>query len=155
MSQTTVSILIALLSGGVVVAIVSLIGNIIMWKLNRRAEKEDKKDDLTIRVSEVEAELEDIKAVQSARHKEIIDLLSVQKDGNLVAIRNAILMIYYTYLPWRALPVYERENLGLLYDVYFKLGGNSFIRDIKPEMDEWQTISDMKYYTADNHYTEQ
>ena len=152
MSGTTLNILIALLSGGVVVAIITLIGNILMWKLHRKAEKEDKKDDLTDRVSEVAAELEDMKAVQEARHKEIIELLKVQKDGSVVAIRNAILTIYYTYLPWRALPVYERENLGLLCDKYFELGGNAFVRDIKPEMDEWKTISDISYFCAENLY---
>lgn len=62
------------------------------------------------------------------------------KETDLAILRNTITHLYYKYLPDKAMPYYERENLISLYQQYAYLDGNSYIHDIYEEMLKWEVI---------------
>lgn len=152
------TLLIAILGSAGFTAFVGIVGNIIMWKLNRTATKEDKKDVREIEIKELRKTVSDLKTAVDTLQKEskkTIDLvneqINIQCESSQALMRNAILRIYYKYLPWKALPVYERENFAKLTDIYIdRLHGNSFVKDIKPEIDSWDTIKDLEYFNESN-----
>lgn len=83
--------------------------------------------------------------------KEIIDTFEdrffTEELASKAAIRTEILRIYYKYLPNREMPVYARQNLSILKDIYLNhLHGNSFVSDVCKEMDEWPTLTDDIYF---------
>lgn len=72
---------------------------------------------------------------QQKAHEERID------NANRCMLRSIIVNIYYDHKDEKRIRQYERENLGLLYQGYKELGGNSFIDDIYEVIKEWEVIS--------------
>ncbi len=159
------SILIALVGSTAFTAIVTIIGNIIMWCLNRKANRRDKQDGLNEEIKTLKTQIQtlitesqNVKELTDKQYNELIELIQkcietnqVQAEGIRTLIRNSILHIYYKYLPWGAMPVYERENLSKLTDIYLNsLHGNSFVKDITHEMDAWLTVKSLDYFCDEN-----
>lgn len=152
------SMLIALLGSTLLTTVVTTIGTITIWCLNRRASKVDKKHSDEDKLEMLVEKLNDHERLNHEQLSKLNEILNqsittevVLKDAMCRIVRHMILRIYYRYLPWEALPTYERENLSQLCDIYIHgLEGNSFINDIKPEMDTWKTVEDIHYFTEDN-----
>lgn len=66
--------------------------------------------------------------------------LKASKDGQKCLLRAEIVRIYYRNLETRTLRQYEYENLCACYKAYLALGGNSFVKHIYEEMQEWKVI---------------
>lgn len=62
------------------------------------------------------------------------------KETDLAILRNTITHLYYKYLPDKAMPFYEKENLVSLYNQYQYLDGNSYIHQLYEEMLRWEVI---------------
>lgn len=54
----------------------------------------------------------------------------IYREAHLVEIREEIIQIYNKFSEQHYIPIYEKENLIKRYEVYEKLGGNSFVHDI-------------------------
>ena len=160
MSET---LLVILLGSSVLVAIITVVGNIIMWRLNRKASKEDKRDEIKQSVDDLRKEISDLRAKieqEHANNAELREILNkyiananIELEALQASIRNTILHVYYKYLPYRAIPCKERENLSKLVDVYIHgLKGNSFVEDIEGDVKEWLTVSDddLEYFCEKN-----
>ena len=63
------------------------------------------------------------------------------KDGQKCLLRSEIVRIYYRNLEHRTLRQYEYENLVSCYRAYIALGGNSFVKHIYDEMQEWKVVN--------------
>ena len=64
--------------------------------------------------------------------------LKQSKETDLAILRNTITHLYYKYLPEKAMPAYEKENLVSLYNQYADLNGNSYIHQVYEEMLKWE-----------------
>lgn len=61
-----------------------------------------------------------------------------QSEAIKSLLRASMVSTYYRYKKEKRIPYYERENWGYEYESYKKLGGNSFIDDLKVEIDSWE-----------------
>lgn len=57
-----------------------------------------------------------------------------QQEALKCLLRSAITKIYYNYTSKGEIPAYERENATYLYEQYKKMGGNSYIDELYPEI---------------------
>lgn len=142
-----------------VVTIISLVGSTVITtiigafvkhtmtkefnKQNRLKELEEKelegkrKDELQ---KELETQLNPIKY----NLEEIKEKSLLTADGTLSSLRNDILTCYYRCLEKGYRNDYDYQNIHDLYESYFKLGGNSFIKDIMNRFDHLPTKEDVK-----------
>lgn len=65
-------------------------------------------------------------------HSELNESLS--READLCLIRESINKIYYTYKPIGKIPMYVRENLIKLFNLYESMGGNSYISSVVEEL---------------------
>lgn len=70
--------------------------------------------------------------------KQKLELQRQETDRCL--LRSGILSVYYSYCSECEIKQYNYENVGLMYQQYKKLGGNSFVDKIWDEMQEWKVI---------------
>jgi len=61
-----------------------------------------------------------------------------QSEAIKSLLRASMVNTYYRYKEIKKIPYYEKESWCLEYESYKKLGGNSFIDDIKKEIDTWK-----------------
>ena len=66
--------------------------------------------------------------------------ISKAVEGQKCLLRAEILRTYYRNLDSKHLREYEYTNLSQCYDAYIALGGNSFIKKIYAEMQEWDIV---------------
>lgn len=64
-----------------------------------------------------------------------------KEEATRCNLRSNMLEIYYKGQKTRTIHIYEYENFMQLYDVYKKLGGNSFIDKVHKEIEEWTVIA--------------
>lgn len=55
----------------------------------------------------------------------------IEKQNNALqaTLRNCILNIYYKQMQQGYITMYEKQNLGMLFEQYSKLGGNCFVHE--------------------------
>ena len=53
-------------------------------------------------------------------------------------LRSEMVKVYYRYREDKRLPYYTKVAWYEDYEAYTKLGGNSFIRDLKKDIDNWE-----------------
>lgn len=70
----------------------------------------------------------------------IDEKIQISDKTDLAIIRNTITHIYFKYKDIKKIPHYEKENLISLYDQYERLGGNSYVKGIMAEMQNWEEI---------------
>lgn len=97
----------SLLTGAVGAGIVTIIGNVIMFKLNRKAVKEDKAD------AQIEARLD-------AQEKDTEAL----KEGVQALLHDRLYQGATQYLKDGKISKSEMSNMEHLYNSYHNLGGN-------------------------------
>lgn len=61
-----------------------------------------------------------------------------QSEAIKSLLRASMVSTYYRYKKDRKIPYYEKESWYSEFESYTKLGGNSFIKDIKKEIDSWE-----------------
>lgn len=62
------------------------------------------------------------------------------REGQQCLLRSEIVRTYYRHLDQKQMRQYEYENLCACYVAYIQLGGNSFVKHIYEEMQEWKVI---------------
>ena len=61
-----------------------------------------------------------------------------QSEAIKSLLRASMVSTYYRYKKEKRIPYYEKESWYLEYESYKKLKGNSFIDDLKNEIDSWR-----------------
>lgn len=62
------------------------------------------------------------------------------EDGQRCLLRSEIVKTYYRNVQAQTLRQYEYENLCSCYDAYIALGGNSFVKRIYQDMQDWKVV---------------
>lgn len=65
---------------------------------------------------------------------------SVLVEGMRCQLRSDMTRIYYRNRGEKTLRQYEYENFCANYTAYLALGGNSFVRHIREEVDGWEVL---------------
>lgn len=76
----------------------------------------------------------------SQKFKNINDRLDSHLESQLCLLRHQITEIYYKYLENKEIPAHTKQDLFYLYEQYEKLGGNSYVKQIYLEMQNWKEI---------------
>ena len=63
-----------------------------------------------------------------------------QKNAIMSLLRSEMTDVYYEYKDDKKIPIYKKESWDRNYDTYKSIGGNSFIMDLKNEIDKWEVI---------------
>lgn len=70
--------------------------------------------------------------------KRIENRLTEQQQADICTLRHSITSIYEKYKEKKHLPVNIKEDLCSLYEIYTKLGGNSYVHEIYETMCKWE-----------------
>ena len=85
-----------------------------------------------------------LKAIEKSdlnqKFKDINDRLDSHLESQLCLLRHQITEIYYKYLENKEIPAHTKQDLCYLYEQYDKLGGNSYVKQIYLEMQNWKEI---------------
>ena len=85
-----------------------------------------------------------LKAIEKSdlnqKFKDINDRLDSHLESQLSILRHEITEIYYKYLENKEIPAHTKQDLCYLYEQYEKLGGNSYVKQIYLEMQNWKEI---------------
>lgn len=106
-------------------------------KMSELKDDSDKKDE---EIKGSVKELADLMKEHIAKDKEKIEEHKKLEKSDRTIIRSEITTIYYRYCEKKIIPVYEKENFIYLYNQYKSLGGNSYVDDIKAQIDTWQIL---------------
>lgn len=68
----------------------------------------------------------------------IIKDMKTQRIAIQSLLRSEMVKVYYKYRKEQKLPYYTKVAWYEDYEAYTKLGGNSFIRDLKNDIDKWE-----------------
>jgi hypothetical protein len=120
------SILLAVLTGGVAAALIKLIDGVIQFRLKRKAEKEDKKE-----------EQQNIEIKNEERDKQQLTLtLNLLKDSMMIIMLDRLQFLCQSYIKKGTINVDERRRLHLIHAYYHKWGGNGDLDSLMKEVDE-------------------
>ena len=85
-----------------------------------------------------------LKAIEKSdlnqKFKDINDRLDSHLESQLYLLRHQITEIQYKYLENKEIPAHTKQDLCYLYEQYEKLGGNSYVKQIYLEMQNWKEI---------------
>ena len=85
-----------------------------------------------------------LKAIEKSdlnqKFKDINERLDSHLESQLCLLRHQITEIYYKYLEKKEIPAHTKQDLCYLYEQYQKLGGNSYVKQIYLEMQNWKEI---------------
>ena len=95
--------------------------------------KFSKIDDIETNVKALDSKLEN-----SISH--INERSQLQDEALRAMLRNNITSMYYKHVDIKTLREYEFEEMIQEAEVYFKLGGNSYVRELYEKMCEWDVI---------------
>lgn len=63
--------------------------------------------------------------------------MAAQRKGTLSLLRAEMTRTYYEYKEQKSMPFYIKEAWYAAYEAYTALKGNTFVADLKREIDEW------------------
>ena len=63
--------------------------------------------------------------------------MSAQRKGTISLLRTEMTKTYYKYRDRKCMPYFIKEAWYANYEAYTALKANSFIKDLKKEIDEW------------------
>ena len=63
--------------------------------------------------------------------------MAAQRKGTVSLLRTEMTMLYYQYREQKSMPYYIKEAWYANYEAYTALKANTFIKDLKREIDEW------------------
>ena len=85
-----------------------------------------------------------LKAIEKSdlnqKFKDLNQRLDSHLESQLCLLRHQITEIYYKYLENKEIPAHTKQDLCYLYEQYDKLGGNSYVKQIYLEMQNWKEI---------------
>lgn len=85
-----------------------------------------------------------LKAIEKSdlnqKFKDLNQRLDSHLESQLSILRHEITEIYYKYLENKEIPAHTKQDLCYLYEQYEKLGGNSYVKQIYLEMQNWKEI---------------
>ena len=85
-----------------------------------------------------------LKAIEKSdlnqKFKDLNQRLDSHLESQLCLLRHQITEIYYKYLENKEIPAHTKQDLCYLYEQYQKLGGNSYVKQIYLEMQNWKEI---------------
>ena len=85
-----------------------------------------------------------LKAIEKSdlnqKFKDLNQRLDSHLESQLCLLRHQITEIYYKYLENKEIPAHTKQDLFYLYEQYEKLGGNSYVKQIYLEMQNWKEI---------------
>lgn len=85
-----------------------------------------------------------LKAIEKSdlnqKFKDVNERLDSHLESQLSILRHEITEIYYKYLENKEIPAHTKQDLFYLYEQYEKLGGNSYVKQIYLEMQNWKEI---------------
>ena len=85
-----------------------------------------------------------LKAIEKSdlnqKFKDVNERLDSHLESQLCLLRHQITEIYYKYLESKEIPAHTKQDLFYLYEQYEKLGGNSYVKQIYLEMQNWKEI---------------
>lgn len=113
-----------IISGGVAAAIIKILDNVILWKLNRKAAKADKA-----------AQDEDKKALE--KEQEFEDMKSSVRflaTGQKVILCDRIKHLGRSYLKAGEVDLSDRQDLIEMHEAYHGLGGNGNLNALMEEI---------------------
>lgn len=64
--------------------------------------------------------------------------MAAQRKGTLSLLRAEMTRTYYAYREGKCMPFYVKEAWYTCFEAYTALKGNSFIEDLKREIDGWE-----------------
>ena len=59
-----------------------------------------------------------------------------QEEDLKCLLRSNITSKYYVYNEMGSIPIYEKENIDYMFEIYKKLGGNSYVERIVKEIND-------------------
>lgn len=68
----------------------------------------------------------------------IVEKIKGADKTDTALLRNAITSIYFQYKDIKQIPHYQKENVLSLYEQYERLGGNSYIKNVIKEIQDWE-----------------
>lgn len=142
------NIIALLLSSSLAVTVVTAVKELILWYINRKAEKEDKKD----KVSEKLDDLDETNSKQSGDLQEISNLLKeLQKDikTNDEVTRKALRLLFgdrihqlaLSYIEKGEITFEEKQSLTHMWECYhYDLKGNGTYNDLMSQVSRLKII---------------
>jgi len=140
--MSDIEVMRSLLTSSVLVSVIAVIGNVLMFILNRRATKKDRQDDsedkismIEKRISQLEIDRDNDRRLFRETIRDITESLIDVKDGQKVILYDRILYISRKFILEGSISYEDKTNLNKMYSVYHnQLGGNgdldAVIRDI-------------------------
>ena len=137
-----------ILGSSVLVALTTLVGNIIMFRLDRKAKKEDKNnsletkvDELSKKVDNVLVEVDEIKTLSTNRTKMFSEGIGNLKDGMMLLLKKEIEREASTYIEDGYITIASKEEIHQMHAVYHeKLGGNGGLNSIMTSVDGLKVV---------------
>ena len=59
-----------------------------------------------------------------------------QEEALKCLLRSNITSKYYVYNELKEIPLYEKENIDYMFEIYKKLGGNSYVGELVKEIND-------------------
>jgi hypothetical protein len=125
---------------GAIITIISLIALLRKPILNFKESRKKKKDKAIVMENNI-IQMKEMLQEHTQKDKLAQEILTLHGEALLCILRNEITKTYYKFLPSKALPTYEQENLIKQHTTYHNLNGNSYIDKIFEEMMTWETIA--------------
>ncbi len=120
-------VLVCILTGGVAAAGIKLIESVIVWRLNRKAKKEDDNTQ-----KEVEKKKHD-----EAKYEELVSTVENLKTANRLLMYDRIKHLCRSYLRAGEIDFNDLEDLVEMHDCYHKgLGGNGKLKELMELVEE-------------------
>lgn len=67
----------------------------------------------------------------------------VQEEALKCLLRSNLVNQYFVYKQAGKMPYYVKQSWYLMYEAYIKLGGNSFVKDLKIKIDKFDVCDDV------------
>jgi len=136
-----------LLGSSVLVAIITLIGNIVMFKLNRKAKKEDDTNEKESKIIETNKKLDKVlknQDDQAQKMEKVINELGNVTEGTMILLKKEIEDDAAKCISAGKIKLKTREELHTMHSVYHnKLHGNGGLDSVMEAIDELRVDSDI------------
>ena len=117
-----------LLTSSVIVSAISLIGSLVMFKLNRNSVLEDRKDEVKEQISALQETVSELLAEQAVlanRIKELSEQIADLKESQKIILQNEILYKIKKAMKEGRVSHDEKSTIISMHSIYHnKLGGN-------------------------------
>ena len=129
-----------LLTSTVIVSIISLIGSIILYKLNRKAVIEDRRDELqqmTIKISDQMKKLSEDQESIVSKIRELQSAIDNLREANRIILHSEIMRLAKPALRAGKIAHEEKNFIIRMHSIYHeKLGGNGELDELMDDLSD-------------------